>query len=93
MTKAPSPSSSTIISPEHATSRIAQKHACTSYTYSLNSPGTSPYSIPTLFNPLPRLIYRQNGVGAFILQCKRLDFHYCDNWGSSKGMKYVLDPP
>lgn len=30
----------------------------------------------------------QNGVGAFILQCKRLDFHYCDWAGSSKGMKY-----
>ncbi|KAK4944950.1 hypothetical protein LTR28_008127 [Elasticomyces elasticus] len=29
----------------------------------------------------------QNGVGAFILQCKRLDFHYCDWAGSSKGMK------
>ena len=31
----------------------------------------------------------QNGVGAFILQCKRLDFHYCDWAGSSKGMKFV----
>ena len=31
----------------------------------------------------------KNGVGAFILQCKRLDFHYCDKWGSSRGMKYV----
>ena len=30
----------------------------------------------------------QNGVGAFILQCKRIDFHYCDWAGSSKGMKY-----
>ncbi|KAK7519367.1 thioredoxin-like protein [Phyllosticta citricarpa] len=28
----------------------------------------------------------QNGVGAFIKQCKRLDFHYCDWAGSSKGM-------
>ncbi|KAL9022708.1 MAG: hypothetical protein Q9185_000137 [Variospora sp. 1 TL-2023] len=28
----------------------------------------------------------RNGVGAFILQCKRLDFHYCDWAGSSKGM-------
>ncbi|OAR02289.1 hypothetical protein LLEC1_03643 [Akanthomyces lecanii] len=27
-----------------------------------------------------------NGVGAFILQCKKLDFHYCDWAGSSKGM-------
>jgi large subunit ribosomal protein L43 len=35
----------------------------------------------------------QNGVGAFILQCKRLDFHYCDWAGSSKGMKYELHQP
>ncbi|KAF2138737.1 uncharacterized protein K452DRAFT_276453 [Aplosporella prunicola CBS 121167] len=32
----------------------------------------------------------QNGVGAFILQCKRLDFHYCDWAGSSKGMNVFL---
>ncbi|MCJ1484812.1 39S ribosomal protein L51, mitochondrial [Schaereria dolodes] len=32
----------------------------------------------------------QNGVGAFILQCKRLDFHYCDWSGSSKGMNAFL---
>ncbi len=35
----------------------------------------------------------QNGVGAFILQCKRLEFHYCDWAGSSKGMKYVRSLP
>ncbi|KAL9072148.1 MAG: hypothetical protein Q9161_003769 [Pseudevernia consocians] len=35
----------------------------------------------------------QNGVGAFILQCKRLDFHYCDKWGSSKGMNTFLRSP
>ena len=29
----------------------------------------------------------RNGIGAFIHQCKRLDFHYCDWAGSSKGMK------
>ncbi|EGS20730.1 mitochondrial 54S ribosomal protein mL43 [Thermochaetoides thermophila DSM 1495] len=28
----------------------------------------------------------RNGVGAFILQCKRMDFHYCDWAGSSRGM-------
>ncbi|KAK3322311.1 thioredoxin-like protein [Apodospora peruviana] len=28
----------------------------------------------------------RNGVGAFILQCKKMDFHYCDWAGSSKGM-------
>ncbi|KAF2113035.1 thioredoxin-like protein [Lophiotrema nucula] len=32
----------------------------------------------------------QNGVGAFILQCKRLDFHY-SNWaGSSRGMNAFI---
>ncbi|CAD6576492.1 MAG: 39S ribosomal protein L51, mitochondrial [Alectoria sarmentosa] len=35
----------------------------------------------------------QNGVGAFILQCKRLDFHYCDKWGSSQGMNTFLRSP
>lgn len=29
----------------------------------------------------------QNGVGAFVLQCKRMEFHYCDWAGSSVGMK------
>uniref|UniRef100_A0A8H7NB29 Large ribosomal subunit protein mL43 n=1 Tax=Bionectria ochroleuca TaxID=29856 RepID=A0A8H7NB29_BIOOC len=28
----------------------------------------------------------KNGLGAFILQCKKLEFHYCDWAGSSKGM-------
>ncbi|KAL5612596.1 hypothetical protein BROUX41_004309 [Berkeleyomyces rouxiae] len=28
----------------------------------------------------------QNGVGAFVLQCKKLNFHYCDWAGSSVGM-------
>ncbi|EED22888.1 mitochondrial ribosomal protein L43, putative [Talaromyces stipitatus ATCC 10500] len=32
----------------------------------------------------------RNGVGAFILQCKRLDFTYCDWAGSSKGMLSFL---
>ncbi|KJX95534.1 mitochondrial 54S ribosomal protein MRPL51 [Zymoseptoria brevis] len=32
----------------------------------------------------------QNGVGAFILQCKRLDFHYCDWAGSSRGMNAFI---
>ncbi|KAK5115832.1 hypothetical protein LTR85_009426 [Meristemomyces frigidus] len=32
----------------------------------------------------------QNGVGAFILQCKRIDLHYCDWAGSSKGMNDFL---
>lgn len=29
-------------------------------------------------------------MGAFILQCKRLDFHYCDWAGSSRGMNKFL---
>ncbi|OJJ51079.1 hypothetical protein ASPZODRAFT_127086 [Penicilliopsis zonata CBS 506.65] len=32
----------------------------------------------------------RNGVGAFILQCKRLDLHYCDWAGSSRGMVAFL---
>ncbi|KAF2276328.1 uncharacterized protein EI97DRAFT_433166 [Westerdykella ornata] len=32
----------------------------------------------------------QNGVGAFILQCKRLEFHYCDWAGSSRGMNAFI---
>ncbi|CCX34701.1 thioredoxin-like protein [Pyronema domesticum] len=32
----------------------------------------------------------QNGVGAFVLQCKRLEFNYCDWAGSSKGMNSFL---
>ncbi|KAI5283698.1 39S ribosomal protein L51, mitochondrial [Ascosphaera aggregata] len=32
----------------------------------------------------------QNGVGAFVLQCKRIDFHYCDWAGSSRGMNLFL---
>ncbi|RMJ28602.1 hypothetical protein PHISP_00562 [Aspergillus sp. HF37] len=32
----------------------------------------------------------RNGVGAFILQCKRIDFHYCDWAGSSRGMLAYL---
>ena len=37
-----------------------------------------------------KLTVSENGVGAFVLQCKRLNFHYCDWAGSSKGMKYVI---
>ncbi|KAF2873647.1 thioredoxin-like protein [Massariosphaeria phaeospora] len=32
----------------------------------------------------------QNGVGAFILQCKKLSFHYCDWAGSSRGMNAFI---
>ncbi|TGZ84869.1 hypothetical protein EX30DRAFT_301194 [Ascodesmis nigricans] len=36
---------------------------------------------------LPAVSKAQNGVGAFVLQCKRLEFNYCDAAGSSRGMK------
>ncbi|CAI4219183.1 unnamed protein product [Parascedosporium putredinis] len=35
---------------------------------------------------LRRIAAGRNGLGAFILQCRKLDFHYCDWAGSSKGM-------
>ncbi|PGH03242.1 hypothetical protein AJ79_07437 [Helicocarpus griseus UAMH5409] len=39
---------------------------------------------------IPTVAASRNGVGAFILQCKRLDFHYCDWAGSSRGMNLFL---
>jgi hypothetical protein len=42
--------------------------------------------------PLRLISKGQNGVGAFVLQCKRLEFNYCDWAGSSKGMKWVPFP-
>lgn len=33
---------------------------------------------------------QQNGLGAFILQCRKMDFHFCDWAGSSRGMKCVF---
>ncbi|KAF8454317.1 thioredoxin-like protein [Terfezia claveryi] len=32
----------------------------------------------------------QNGLAGFILQCKRLEFNYCDWAGASEGMKAFL---
>jgi large subunit ribosomal protein L43 len=32
----------------------------------------------------------QNGVGSFILPCKSLSFHYCNWWGSSRGMNSFI---
>jgi large subunit ribosomal protein L43 len=38
--------------------------------------------------PAKRVVsYAQNGVGAFIQQCKRMEFRYCDWGGSSQGMR------
>jgi large subunit ribosomal protein L43 len=38
--------------------------------------------------PAKRVVsYAQNGVGAFIRQCKRMEFRYCDWGGSSEGMR------
>jgi len=39
---------------------------------------------------IPAISKAQNGVGAFILQCKRLEFFYCDKGGSSSGIKAFL---
>ncbi|KAL0081476.1 thioredoxin-like protein [Phycomyces blakesleeanus] len=27
-----------------------------------------------------------NGAGAFVLQCRKMVFNYCEHWGSNKGM-------
>ncbi|KAI8973455.1 thioredoxin-like protein [Mycotypha africana] len=27
-----------------------------------------------------------NGTGAFVLQCRKMVFNYCEHWGSNKGM-------
>ncbi|KAI5845371.1 thioredoxin-like protein [Tricharina praecox] len=40
--------------------------------------------------PLRLISKSQNGVGAFVLQCKRLEFNYCDWAGSSRGMNAFL---
>ncbi|KAE9373475.1 mitochondrial ribosomal protein-like protein subunit L51 [Stipitochalara longipes BDJ] len=39
---------------------------------------------------LQKVTISQNGVGAFILQCHKLSFHYCDWAGSSRGMNSFL---
>ncbi len=82
-------------SPRHPDRRLEPRKSSSPSPQSPTSPIHLPPPQPTLTlrsptnqNPL------QNGVGAFILQCKRLDFHYCDWAGSSRGMKYVpLFPP
>ncbi|KAI1423610.1 thioredoxin-like protein [Xylaria sp. FL1777] len=39
---------------------------------------------------LERVSFGQNGIGAFILQCKRMDIHYCNQSGSSRGMNAFI---
>ncbi|RYP72406.1 hypothetical protein DL771_004201 [Monosporascus sp. 5C6A] len=39
---------------------------------------------------LERVSVGQNGLGAFILQCKKMDIHYCDYSGSSRGMNAFI---
>ncbi|KAI0002745.1 thioredoxin-like protein [Xylariaceae sp. FL0662B] len=39
---------------------------------------------------LEKVSFGQNGIGAFILQCKRMDIHYCDYSGSSRGMNTFI---
>ncbi|KAI1843469.1 hypothetical protein JX265_001817 [Neoarthrinium moseri] len=39
---------------------------------------------------IEKLSTSQNGLGAFILQCKRMDIHYCDHSGSSRGMNAFI---
>ncbi|KAI0476903.1 thioredoxin-like protein [Xylaria cf. heliscus] len=39
---------------------------------------------------LEKISVGQNGVGAFILQCRKMDIHYCDYSGSSRGMNAFI---
>ncbi|KJR80813.1 mitochondrial ribosomal protein L43 [Sporothrix schenckii 1099-18] len=39
---------------------------------------------------IPQVSVGRNGLGAFILQCRKLDFHYCDWAGSSRGMNLFI---
>ncbi|KAI2637272.1 thioredoxin-like protein [Xylaria nigripes] len=39
---------------------------------------------------LEKISLGQNGVGAFILQCKKMDVHYCNQSGSSRGMNAFI---
>ncbi|GAW22307.1 hypothetical protein ANO14919_118430 [Xylariales sp. No.14919] len=39
---------------------------------------------------LEKVSVGQNGVGAFILQCIKMDIHYCDQSGSSRGMNSFI---
>ncbi|CAN8096723.1 unnamed protein product [Discula destructiva] len=43
--------------------------------------------------PLTEAVFTRgaNGVGSFVLQCRKMDFHYCDWSGSSKGMNNFLE--
>ncbi|KAI1099161.1 thioredoxin-like protein [Jackrogersella minutella] len=39
---------------------------------------------------LEKVSVGQNGIGAFILQCRKIDVHYCDYSGSSRGMNSFI---
>ncbi|KAJ8109974.1 hypothetical protein ONZ43_g5996 [Nemania bipapillata] len=39
---------------------------------------------------LEKISVGQNGIGAFILQCKKMDIHYCNQSGSSRGMNAFI---
>lgn len=32
----------------------------------------------------------QNGISGFVMACKKMDFHYCDFWGSSRGLNKFI---
>ncbi|KAI0912985.1 thioredoxin-like protein [Ustulina deusta] len=39
---------------------------------------------------LEKVSVGQNGIGAFILQCTKMDIHYCNQSGSSRGMNAFI---
>lgn len=66
-----------------------------SRTSSLSQPSI-PYNLTTITMPVEGIkvvAAARNGIGAFILPCRRLDLHYCDWAGSSRGLNTFLQSP
>ncbi|CAG8442473.1 13678_t:CDS:2 [Ambispora gerdemannii] len=42
--------------------------------------------MPSISLKKPTVTYAKNGVGSYVLQCRKMVFHYCERGGSSRGM-------
>lgn len=52
-----------------------------------NNPVESFYSSIEMSGIASKVLPRtNNGTGAFVLQCRKMVFNYCEKWGSNKGM-------